>query len=140
MEYSIKDNGFNLVYTFTLSKQEMAACEFSLSTLKNIAELEKDMSIANQLEILLEYFHAIEGTDRITELSQFIRYTQHVHNFKGFGGGFSSRAAPFAFQTSMPNPNLQAQSKRPLTYKCKHCGIINNAISANCVNCFHPLI
>jgi len=81
MNYFVNKVNSKLVYTFEVSEKEIAECDFSASTLELIMKLEKTPNIAHQLEVLLEYFHAIEGTDRITELALYMKYIEATHKY-----------------------------------------------------------
>src|SRR3990167_5252084 len=63
------ENEDALIYEFKISLNEVANCELSPDLINKIMKLEIHNNIADQLEILLEYFHAIEGTDRVTSLA-----------------------------------------------------------------------
>ena len=94
----------SIQYIFEISLEAIANTNLTQIALKDIMDLEKTPSIANQLEVLVEYFHAIEGTNRITSLAQYMRTLQDLYRYSiknspyGSGGtntstyiGFSSK-------------------------------------------------
>ena len=89
----------SIIYQFEVSKEELANCEFSEKTFKEILKLEKSESIANQLEVLLEYFHAIEKTNRITTLARYLKYLEYTFKF----ANDTATATSFYGQTSATN-------------------------------------
>ncbi len=82
MEYKIEETSTSIKYIFEVSKEAIANANLSKATLNYIMELEKTPNMANQLEILVEYFHILEGTERVTSLAKYMRVIQHLHSFK----------------------------------------------------------
>ena len=101
MEYKVFKpvNGDIIIHQFILPLIEVANCELSPKTIEKIMNLEASVSVADQLEILLEYFHALEGTDRVTSLAQAIRYIEEGFRYANKNPQNYS-TAPVYFATS----------------------------------------
>ena len=95
MEYKIEETSTSIRYIFELSRVEIACANLSKATLDYIMQLEKTPNIANQLEILVEYFHVLEGTDRATSLARYMRVIQHLHNFQIGNPSYAGSTAGF---------------------------------------------
>lgn len=137
MKYETKIIGDLISHIFTLSLEEIASCELSASTIKLIMELEKNPNIANQLEVLLEYFHAIEGTNRVTSLATYMKYIEAVNRpfpEDSKMGGFKSYAMPQSF-TSIPTNRFTNKPVNSNPIKCTWCGHINIFNADFCNKC-----
>ena len=92
----------SITWKFTAGLDEIAKCEFSNETLNFISKLERSPGIADQLEVLLEYFHAIEGTHRTTELANYLHYLNAVNTSPAFNSGMFATSAYILPSTRMP--------------------------------------
>ena len=76
-----KTENDSIQYIFEISLEAIANTNLAQTTVNDIMRLEKTPNIANQLEVLVEYFHAIEGTNRITSLAQYMRTLQDLYRY-----------------------------------------------------------